>query len=42
MVSQLINEVQDEETKSSFITMKSTKTLVTVEQTTQKVTTFLC
>ncbi|XP_054286782.1 sepiapterin reductase-like [Macrosteles quadrilineatus] len=37
MVSQLINEVQDEETKSSFITMKSTKTLVTVEQTTQKV-----
>jgi len=37
MVSGLINQIQDEETRHSFVSMRSSKTLVTVGETTQKV-----
>lgn len=41
MVSEIINTIQDDETKKSFVTMKDSKTLVTLEQTTQKLVALL-
>lgn len=41
MVSEIIKTIQDDETKKSFVTMKDSKTLVTLEQTTQKLVALL-
>lgn len=37
MVTNLIDNLADEETRNSFVTMKNSNTLVTLEQTTKKI-----